>query len=364
MLECRLLRYGISAGETAARILCLSFAPPFSCFRERTLRKYLLIDGNNLLHAAQGAKKLTVGGTEVQAIYGFLRTMRALVSTYSSFTPIVLWDGASWRNMLHPEYKATREKNHTPSYQKALAEKQTARKQMPAIKKGMTLLGIDQVHALNMEGDDLAAILGDRFVDRGDQVILVSGDKDWVQLVRPGMIWFDPINERKIRKPEDCEQVIGIPVADMRQFVEIKAMMGDAGDNVPPMGGIGAKGAIEFMRVFGSWANFSNMAIDGTLQTALEQVDKKFHAAFLKAAEDEDKRIAFAANLKLVDLRTTARPAPVNLTVTKGEPDIERFRKFCQVLVFRSILQNLEEWVVPFPAWRVPFDGPYVENAA
>lgn len=323
------------------------------------MRRYMIIDGSNILHASQGAPKLTVGNTEVQAIFGFLRTMQKLVKVYPLLTPLVLWDGASWRNIIFPDYKIGRAKNDTPSAQKAQAEKKKAQAQLPAIKKALTLVGIDQVRAANMEADDLAAIIADRYVARGDRTLLVSGDQDWLQLIGPGISWFDPINDRKASKPEDLAKLTsskfpdGIPVTSMQQFVELKALMGDSGDSVPGVGGIGPKGAIEFIQTYGSFADFSNGCLDGSIDVA--KLPKKFR----DLGQSEDKRIAFGSNMRLVDLRTKARPAPLNLTVTKGEPNIERFRNFCEKLVFRSMLRDLEAWLSPFPSFR-----PSLEEAA
>jgi 5'-3' exonuclease len=308
------------------------------------MKRFLIIDGPNLTHAAQSASKLTVGGTQVQAIYSFLRTMRGLMATYVNSTPIVLWDGASWRRMLFTDYKNNREKDHTASYKKQQEERDSAKKQIPAIRKGLSLLGIAQAKAMNMEADDLAAIIGDRYANRGDKVMLISADRDWVQLVRPGIMWFDPINDRKIMKAEDVEKTLKIKVADFRQFLEIKCLMGDTGDAIPGVGGIGEKYAQLFMETWGSWANFSNGCLDGTIN--VEALPKHYRAL----AESEDKRMVFARNLDLMDLRTRRRPDPVNLTIDKGTPSTETFRLFCQKLVFRSFLKEYDNWVSVFPA--------------
>jgi 5'-3' exonuclease len=310
------------------------------------MKRYLLIDGPNITHAAQGSKKLTVGQTEVQAIFGFLRTLRKLMSVYPMMTPIVLWDGASWRSMIFSDYKVGREKNHTAAYQKQQAEKDSAKKQMPAIKKALTLLGVDQVRASNMEADDMAAIMADLYVRRGDSVMLVSGDKDWIQLAGGKIAWFDPINDRKVRKPEDIETAIGLKVSSFQQFVEIKALMGDAGDSVPGVGGIGEKGAQEFIATFGSFSDFSNACLTGDVDVST--LPKKFR----DLAEDEDKRMKFAGNMKLVDLRHPARPAPINLTVTRGEPDRAKFEEFCRRLAFQSFLKKMDDWISVFPAFQ------------
>lgn len=306
--------------------------------------RYLLIDGNNIVHAAQGAPRLTVGGQPTHAIYGSLQLLHKLLRKYPGSKPLVLWDGASWRSMNFPEYKATRERDHTPAYERALEQKAEAKKQMPGLQKALTLLGVDQIKASNMEADDLAAICADKFVARGDKVMLISGDKDWIQLVGPNVGWFDPINDRRILTPEDAEPIIKAKVSNFRQFVEIKALMGDAGDNVPGVGGVGAVYAQQFIDTWGSWANFSNMIVDGTID--VENLPK----ALRNLVEDEDKQIAFGRNLELVDLRTTARPAPINLRVIRGEPSRERFEKLCRVLVFKSILKELDHWLSSFPA--------------
>ncbi|MBA8881776.1 5'-3' exonuclease H3TH domain-containing protein [Phyllobacterium myrsinacearum] len=314
------------------------------------MKRYLLIDGNNIAHAANGTKnKLTVGSVETTAIFGFLRQLRKQISIYGQFTPIVLWDGASWRKMQYKDYKENREKNDTAAAQKQKAERESTKKQIPAIQKALQLLGVTQIKAANMEADDLAAICADRYIKQGAGVVLVSGDKDWLQLVGPNCMWFDPINDRKVRTVADLadeKNKLGIAVKSFKQFVEMKALMGDTGDNIPGVGGIGDKGAMEFLAEFESYSNFSNMCLTGEVD--LKKLPKKFR----DLAESEDKRILFMRNLMLMDLRHPARPAPINLKVDPGSPSIETFTLFCQRLVFKSFLTDIENWVSVFPPFK------------
>lgn len=305
---------------------------------------YLLIDGNSLGHYYNNSKKLTIGNTEVQAIFGFLRGLRAVIATHPAFTPIIAWDGASWRKMLEASYKENRDRANTRNEIKLLQAKDSYKKQAPYIRKALGFLGVNQISALNMEADDLLAILADRYAAAGSKVIVMSGDKDLLQLVGPNVSWKDPINDRVVTAANFAEFT---GVETTQQFVEVKALMGDSGDNVPGVGGIGEKGAVDFIKTYNSFSEFTNACLlDKSINVA--KLPKKYRALI----EDEDKAIRFAANIKLMDLRTPYRPTPINLRVDKGEPDAAKFRQFCDVLLFQSITQELDEWLRVFPAFR------------
>jgi 5'-3' exonuclease len=323
---------------------------------------YMLIDGNSIGHYANNANKLTIGELEVHAIYGFLRTLKSIVTMYPQMKPIVLWDGVSWRKMLFPDYKEIRERQGTKAEQIQFETKEGYKKQAPYIKKALRLLGVPQVFALNMEADDLAAIISDRYVAQGHKVLLVSGDKDWLQLVGPNVSWRDIMDRgngrAKIITPANFEEELGVKT--IRQFVEMKALCGDQGDSVPGVGGIGEKGAKDFLKAFGDFATFLNMVTFGEVKLA--DLHKKYRAL----VEDEQKALTFKLNLDLVDLRTPVRPAPVSLTIDKGNPSLTNFRKFCELLLFRSIYEHLEDWQFVFPGIAEedpPFDPPYTNRS-
>lgn len=308
---------------------------------------YLLIDGNSIGHAANNMAPLTVGETPVQAIYGYLRTLRALVAAHGTLHPVVLWDGVSWRNFVFPEYKENRKKADTANDKKILEAKNTFKKQVPAIKALTKALGVDQMFSMNMEADDLAAILADRYSARGSHVMLVTADRDWLQLVGPRVTWFDPIGNRKGEKitEKDLVEKIGLP--NVRQFVEMKALMGDQGDNVPGVGGIGEKGAIEFLATYGSFKDFMNQCI---LEKTIDYT--KLPKKFRNLVDDESKAITFDRNMELVDLRSPKRPEPANLTLTRGQPDATLFEGMCRKLMFYSITKNLDTWLPAFAAFK------------
>jgi 5'-3' exonuclease len=314
---------------------------------------YMLIDGNSLGHFYNNAKKLSIGSLEVQAIFGTLRGLRQQMANYQSFQPVVLWDGASWRKQIFSTYKEIRDREETKNEIRLKLMKDAYKIQVPYIKKALRFLGIPQVFALNMEADDLGAILTDRYTAGGSKIVLLTGDKDWLQLVGPGVVWRDFANTRLISHngmTKDgtktlFEELTGVKTT--REFVEVKALCGDTGDSVPGVGGIGEKGAIEFVKTYGSFRSFVNaVTIDKTVD--FKKLPKKFKDLIV----DEGKAIAFMRNVDLVDLRTTARPAPLNLQIDKGDPSFEKFQRFCDLLLFSSITKDLEEWIRVFPAFR------------
>ncbi|WP_062120211.1 5'-3' exonuclease H3TH domain-containing protein [Aureimonas sp. AU40] len=299
-------------------------------------KTYIVIDGNSIGHAAQASTKLKVGAQEVQAIFGFLRSVRPLFVRYPSAHPIVLWDGRSWRKDAFTEYKANRDREETKSEKIAAAEKAAFQVQRPYIEKAMTLLGVPQLKAINMEADDLAGILVEKFEREGHKALLVSGDKDWIQLIGPSVTWFDPIRDKRI-SPANLLEKHG--VATPRQFLEMKALMGDTGDNIPGVGGIGEKTAVKLLSEFESVKNLSNLMLEGSLPKQGKIVER-----FLREGLE-----LFARNVSLMDLRSGPhRPAPINMRLKKEAPNLENFRIFCERLVFRSILRDFDNWCAPF----------------
>lgn len=306
---------------------------------------YLIIDGNSMGHFYNNARPLTIGTMQVQAVFGFLRGLRQQVASYQTFQPVVVWDGASWRKLMFPSYKEIRDREETKNEIKLKEMKEGYKKQAPLIEKALRFLGVPQVRALNMEADDLGAIMADRYSAAGGKVVLLTGDKDWLQLVGPNVIWKDFINDRVIPPGPKFLELTGVD--SVEKFVQVKALCGDTGDSVPGVGGIGQKGAVDFINEYGSFANFLNMAL---LDKSIDV--KKLPKKFRNLVEDEEKGLLFKRNIALMDLRSPERPAPVNLRVDKGDPSYEKFQQFCDLLLFKSITQELGEWIRVFPAFR------------
>lgn len=302
----------------------------------------LIIDANNIAAAANSTTKLHAGEMEVQAIFGFLRTLRAAQSIYGALMkPICCWDGRSWRYDIYPDYKKTRNKpvEEQTKSDRAMAEaRKSLNEQRPHIRRALELLGVSQLIAMNYEADDLAGMLVRRYRPQERRMLLLSGDKDWIQLVGPFTGYLDPIRDIKIT-PKTLEEKTG--VKDVRAFLEMKALMGDVSDNVSGVGGIGDKGAKELLNSYGSVTAFTNAWHEGTLT----DVPKKFR----DFAESVDKQAIFLRNLRLMDLmEPKERPEPQDLVLTKGALDVEGFAQFAREFEFNSILSDLSGWIAPF----------------
>lgn len=313
-------------------------------------RGFLLIDGAHTANRCNNTKPLNVGPLPTQAIYGFLRTLQPMIASFPMLTPMVLWEGRSWRYDVFPEYKASRNKEpKTKTEKQQAALKAQLKTQMPFIKAGLRHLGVRQVMAINYEADDLAGMMVDRAA--GKNILLVTGDRDWVQLVRPKVAWMDPIQGLRIT-PETISDKLGyrrkdgtwVGVKSAKAWLEIKALMGDTSDCIPGVGGIGENGAIDFIHEYGSVANFMNQVIDKTIDVS------KLHKKYRLLAEDAEKTFAYQRNMELMnlDVREQKRPEPLGLTVDKGEFNKAAFRKFCEKLAFNSITGRFDEWCEPF----------------
>lgn len=297
----------------------------------------LLIDGNAIGYANQlGMTRLSCGDQATHAIYGFLTTLRKIMlPPTANKIPVILWDGnASWRKEMLPEYKANRKTDP-----KRLKIKDEYESQQSFIYEALTHLGIDQMRSYTCEADDLAGAYTRLLVAKGHDVELITGDQDWLQLVSPKVVWYDPIRDRRV-DIMNFEDFTGC--ANTRQFVEVKALMGDTSDNIKGVGGIGDKRAKELVREWGSveglWAGYQEGATIGP----------KYLRDFV---EQEEKRAAFHRNMELMHL-DGKHPSIRDRQIIKGKWNRGAFERLCNELAFMSIAKNMDSWIKPFERFK------------
>ncbi|MCG5512783.1 5'-3' exonuclease H3TH domain-containing protein [Ectothiorhodospira shaposhnikovii] len=294
----------------------------------------LIVDGNNIGFAAQtGGAKLSVGGRDVRSIFGFLKTLRMLAQAHSDYYPIVLWDGKdNWRFKVYPEYKGNRNKDS-----KMAQAKEAWSEQKSDLQQALRLLGVAQCFPEQAEADDVAGLLVRKRAGR--KAILVTGDKDWVQLVSNDVRWYDPIRDRWCF-PSNFAEFTGY--ASARQFLDGKALTGDSSDNIKGVGGIGEKGAQELMMQYGSVEAFFHK-VDAMGHAPASAVLKRFAANEVPPKSSVPMRDAYYRNLRLMNLIDNMEPIGL-VTWDRSTPDIAGFKAFCEEFHFLSILSVLDQW--------------------
>ena len=296
--------------------------------------QYHLIDGNSIGYACHYATKLHSGGMETQAIFGFVKAMRELRVATPNHFPIILWDGrAQWRFNLSPEYKSNRDNDP-----KKIAIKAAYTEQTPIIKDMVAALGIKQLRSLDHEADDLAGYLVPRLTqDKGNEIVLNTGDKDWLQLVRPGVTWRDMRDDSKVVTISNFFDKTGYktPLA----FLEGKCLTGDSSDCISGVGGIGEKGAPEFLAQFGSVRNFWAQCDAGNFKPV-----KKAHINLYEG----EGRALFGRNLRMMQLLKVPKPNPEAIEIRSESLNEDKFRELCEQFAFGSILRNFDSFIKPF----------------
>ena len=234
--------------------------------------KLVLIDGHSILNRAfYGVPDLTNSqGLHTNAVYGFLNILFKILEEEKPDFLAVAFDvkAPTFRHEIYKEYKGTRK-----PMPKELHE------QVPVMKEVLSAMGIRTLEQPGLEADDILGTLAKRAQKEGVDVALVSGDRDLLQIAT---------DQIKIRIPKtkgartevedyyaaDVEARYGVTP---QGFIDLKALMGDASDNIPGVPKVGEKTAAELMKQFGS--------LDG-IYAHVEEVTKKAVRESLIANKD------------------------------------------------------------------------------
>ena len=233
--------------------------------------------------------------------------------------------GESFRHVEYPAYKATREKLSAELQQ----EFDRSVERIEQLLEGFSvpLLGVE-----GFEADDVIGTLATAAAARGFQVVIVSGDKDFYQLIGPRIALLNPgrggpaaVEEHWVDETNASER-FGIPPA---QVVDYLALVGDSSDNVPGVRGIGGKTAVELLREFGS--------LDAVLAHAAELPGKRAREALQQHAE------AARLSRDLVTIRRNV-PVPLDLQALRiSPPNTPQLERLFVELEFRSLIPKLAD---------------------
>lgn len=319
---------------------------------------FIIVDANSLGHAFHNSTKLTVGDFQTQAIFGVVKAVRELMTSMPDRRLLVLWDGrAEWRKEIYPDYKGNR-KAVTAEQAK---DKEAYKKQVPILQAALERLGVEQKLNYGAEADDLAGFLVPRVVASGHHVLLQTGDRDWLQMVGPKVVWNDPRSEGRTVTHDIFIEKTGY--SDPTAFLDGKAIQGDSSDNIEGIPGIGETTAANLLAEFGSVQRFLSMVDAGTYTPK----KRKSKSATSKHPEEvlasPEGRAIYERNIKLMDLLKVPAPDPAKMHKFNRFFDPDGFKAICTKLAFISILKDFNNFVRPFERYE-PFNTANERKAA
>ena len=213
--------------------------------------KLLLIDGSGFIFRAyHSLPPLTnPAGVPVGAVYGFVNMITKLMNSQHATHAAVIFDAArkTFRNELYQDYKA-----HRPPAPEDLVP------QFPLVRDATIAMNLPAIELENYEADDIIATYAEQAKALGMEVVIISSDKDLMQLIDTGVTLYDAMKN----KPIGAEQVMEKFGVTPDKVIEVQALIGDSSDNVPGVKSIGPKTAAELIGEY------------GTLENLLENIDK------------------------------------------------------------------------------------------
>jgi DNA polymerase-1 len=276
----------------------------------------VLIDGSGYIFRAFHALPPMTrrDGTPVNAVFGFTSMVMKLVDDLAPHHVAVVFDSArkTFRNDIYEAYKANR--SDPP---------EELVPQFDLVREATTALSLPQLELPGFEADDLIATYAALGEAAGFETIIVSSDKDLMQLVRGSITMLDPMKQRRIGDAEVFER-FGV---NPDKVVDVQALAGDSTDNVPGVPGIGVKTAAELINTFGD------------LDSLLAQAET------IKQPKRRENLINFAEQARisrdLVRLRDDA-PLPLPLSdLKRGTRDMDRLKAFLLEQDFKRLLVRI-----------------------
>ncbi len=283
---------------------------------DRTPRLYLIDGYSNIFRAFYAIRNLSSSrGEPTNAVYGFVQMLRKLLREEQPELIGVALDVSSdtVRKERYEDYKAHR---------KPMPE--DLRPQIPWIRKALEAYRIPILEMERYEADDVLGTLAKKASAEGYDVILVSADKDLMQLVGPRVSLMHTGRD-KVYDPALVEEDFGVPP---EQVVDVLALMGDTADNVPGVPGIGAKGAQKLIQEH------------GTLEALLDNAGAISRKSYREGLEQNRDQALLSKELVTIhtDLDVDFDPDDLH----HDPPDLEALRELFAAMEFFSLLDELK----------------------
>ena len=274
-----------------------------------------LVDGSSYIYRAYYAIRhlSSPGGFPTNAIYGFIQMLLKLLKDYDPQHVAVVFDAGrtTFRTEIYPEYKANR-----------ASMPDDLRVQMEPIREVVRAFNIPTLELQGYEADDIIGALAGRFAARGGRVVVVTGDKDLMQIVTDRVTLLDTMKGKESGIADVVERFGVGP----ELVIDILGLAGDSSDNIPGVPGIGEKTAAKLILEFGS--------LDSLLARAEEVKGKNGE----KLREFREQAL-LSRRLATIELNV---PLEVDLeSLTARKPDQEALNTFFKKYGFTSLIKEL-----------------------
>ena len=282
-------------------------------------KKLYLIDGSSyIFRAFFGVRQQlsTSNGFPTNALYGFINMLQKVIRDEKPDYLVVAFDSPdkTFRHKIYPNYKANRD-----------APPEELSRQFPYFEPLVKAYGLSSIRRPGFEADDIIGTLAKKGQQKGLDIVIVSGDKDMMQLISPHIYMLDTMKNKKFMDKEVAEK-FGVQ-AD--KVVEVMGLMGDSSDHIPGVTGVGPKTAAELIRKFGSIES---------LYKRIDEVEKKN----LKEKLERDKENAFISR-ELVSIDTEMDLEFNSDLMILGKIDSVKLKKMFEEFEFVSFLEGMQD---------------------
>ena len=292
-------------------------------------KKIVLMDGHSILNRAfYGVPVLTNSeGLHTNGIYGFLNIMFKALDEEKADGLMVSFDlkAPTFRHKMYDAYKGTRK-----------PMPQELHEQVPVLKEVLRSMGIPIITKEGYEADDILGTLGRMCEEAGCDVTIISGDRDLLQLATEKVKISIPKTKAGGTQVENyyAEDVLKAYQVTPAQFIDLKALMGDASDNIPGVPGIGEKTATKIITSYGS------------IESAYEHVDEIKPARAANNLREHYNLAVLSKELATIDVHAPIEmPDQITLENLYSDEAYQMMKR----LEFKNILNRFQKDTVPVP---------------
>lgn len=280
---------------------------------------------------------------------GFLRSIAAAIRQFKPTRCIIVFDGkggSTRRKKLHSGYKEGRSMStrfnriEDIGFQTVEEELESMRKQMGRLSEYLQNLPITVISIDNIEADDsIAYLTTDVFRPKNSEVIIMSDDKDFIQLIDEKTSVWRPV-EKKLYTPKEVLARFGIPV---HNFIHYKIFMGDASDNIPGIKGIGIK---TLQKKFPILLEDSTYSVDDLIEYAKQHIND--HKIYKQVVDSKE---TLQLGKRLMSLENLEIPGQTKLLIADianspiPELNLFQFKKLFMLDKLYAVIPNVDSWI-------------------